>query len=256
MCWRRPCIRTAGLVYDITHVGELTCLCDVTHPHAHTHAHTHEHTHTHTHTFGISRWSCTLRPPTLRRTTSGTQLPPMCSRACPWCGPVLPGRGYWPGCDMSAARPRWVTIRPSRCVCLYVGGLRTGKVGRRTRSEDFVTTVCLCVPSGVLCVSLCCGVRLWGVISDCGSFHCTSAVDWLLQTAMPSLYKSVDCFVLPSRGEGWGRPQTEAMAMGLPVIGECPHADIPRCWDCYCRPSTANSRMTRYPMPHNWRKRV
>ena len=36
---------------------------------------------------------------------------------------------------------------------------------------------------------------------------------------MPSLYKSADCFVLPSRGEGWGRPQVEAMAMGLPLIG-------------------------------------
>lgn len=36
---------------------------------------------------------------------------------------------------------------------------------------------------------------------------------------MIRLYKSVDCFVLPSRGEGWGRPYQEAMAMGLPVIG-------------------------------------
>jgi glycosyltransferase involved in cell wall biosynthesis len=27
---------------------------------------------------------------------------------------------------------------------------------------------------------------------------------------MPMLYKSVDCFVLPSRGEGWGRPHVEA----------------------------------------------
>jgi len=41
----------------------------------------------------------------------------------------------------------------------------------------------------------------------------------LLQTDMPRLYKSVDAFVLPSRGEGWGRPHTEAMSMGLPVIG-------------------------------------
>ncbi len=33
------------------------------------------------------------------------------------------------------------------------------------------------------------------------------------------LYKSADAFVLPSRGEGWGRPYMEAMAMALPVIG-------------------------------------
>jgi glycosyltransferase involved in cell wall biosynthesis len=35
---------------------------------------------------------------------------------------------------------------------------------------------------------------------------------------MPFLYAHVDCLVQPSRGEGWGRPQMEAMAVGLPVI--------------------------------------
>ena len=33
-----------------------------------------------------------------------------------------------------------------------------------------------------------------------------------------SIYRSVDCFVLPTRGEGWGLPIMEAMACGLPVI--------------------------------------
>jgi len=35
---------------------------------------------------------------------------------------------------------------------------------------------------------------------------------------MPGLYRAADAFVLPTRGEGWGRPFMEAMLMGLPVI--------------------------------------
>lgn len=38
------------------------------------------------------------------------------------------------------------------------------------------------------------------------------------QTDMPLIYASVDAFVSPTRGEGWGRPHVEAMAMALPVI--------------------------------------
>lgn len=41
----------------------------------------------------------------------------------------------------------------------------------------------------------------------------------LSSTEMANLYNSSDAFVLPTRGEAWGRPFMEAMAMGLPVVG-------------------------------------
>lgn len=40
----------------------------------------------------------------------------------------------------------------------------------------------------------------------------------LSNEALVSLYGGADCFVLPSRGEGWGRPHAEAMSMSLPVV--------------------------------------
>ena len=43
--------------------------------------------------------------------------------------------------------------------------------------------------------------------------------DPIASNYMPSLYKACDAFVLPTRGEGWGLPYMEAMAMGMPVIG-------------------------------------
>src|SRR5438132_1961993 len=35
---------------------------------------------------------------------------------------------------------------------------------------------------------------------------------------MPRLYRAVDAYVTPTRGEGWCRPLMEAMAAGLPTI--------------------------------------
>ncbi|CAN6223989.1 unnamed protein product [Urochloa humidicola] len=41
------------------------------------------------------------------------------------------------------------------------------------------------------------------------------------RSALPSLYKAADAFVLPTRGEGWGRPVVEAMAMGHGSASDC-----------------------------------
>jgi len=42
--------------------------------------------------------------------------------------------------------------------------------------------------------------------------------DPLPPESMPALYRAADCFVLPTRGEGWNLPAIEALASGLPVI--------------------------------------
>lgn len=39
------------------------------------------------------------------------------------------------------------------------------------------------------------------------------------------LYRSCDCFVIPSRSEGWGMPHREAAMMGIPVITQ-PYAGL------------------------------
>lgn len=45
-------------------------------------------------------------------------------------------------------------------------------------------------------------------------------VDHLLeQKDMPAFYRSIDAYVLPARGEGWGLTFSEAMASGCPTIG-------------------------------------
>jgi glycosyltransferase involved in cell wall biosynthesis len=42
---------------------------------------------------------------------------------------------------------------------------------------------------------------------------------YLPGASLPGLYTACDAFVLPSRGEAWGRSYSEAMACGLPTIG-------------------------------------
>lgn len=43
--------------------------------------------------------------------------------------------------------------------------------------------------------------------------------DTMDDSVMPNFFRSFDCFVSPTRGEGFGLPMLEAMACGVPTIG-------------------------------------
>lgn len=50
----------------------------------------------------------------------------------------------------------------------------------------------------------------------------TPKILWVMENlgwrSMPRLYRAVDCYVMPTSGEGWSLTTSEAMASGLPVI--------------------------------------
>jgi len=60
----------------------------------------------------------------------------------------------------------------------------------------------------------------WLVQQHCpGPAATVHVLDSMLTASdLPALYAGCDAFVLPSRGEGWGRPVHEAMLMARPVI--------------------------------------
>jgi glycosyltransferase involved in cell wall biosynthesis len=67
------------------------------------------------------------------------------------------------------------------------------------------------------------GVNVPAAIRTLGLAESGGRVYFLYNREMPhyqlaSLYRSADCFVTTSRGEGWGLPLIEAIACGLPAI--------------------------------------
>jgi glycosyltransferase involved in cell wall biosynthesis len=60
------------------------------------------------------------------------------------------------------------------------------------------------------------------VLQEVGGFHKLAPLriytSTLPSAVLPQFYAAADAYVLASRGEGWGRPYMEAMAMGLPTI--------------------------------------
>ena len=76
---------------------------------------------------------------------------------------------------------------------------------------------------------------------------------------MPRLYRAADCYVMPSRGEGWGRPYMEAMASGLPTIGtrwsgnlEFMNDDNSYLVDCALGPVPAEEWPEAHRLGHRW----
>lgn len=63
--------------------------------------------------------------------------------------------------------------------------------------------------------------QVYRILSEVGNPrppHIVFLTQVLRPEEVPSLYAAADCYVLPTRGEGWNHPAVEASACGVPVI--------------------------------------
>lgn len=70
---------------------------------------------------------------------------------------------------------------------------------------------------------------------------------------LPSLYTAADCYVLPTRGEGWNHPALEAAACGLPVIVTAwsSHPELFNEWNSYLIPIRGLEPVPAYGIPND-----
>ncbi len=71
---------------------------------------------------------------------------------------------------------------------------------------------------------------------------------------IPSLYAAADCYVLPTRGEGWNHPALEALAMGIPVITTAwsGHLDFLSDDNCYPIPIKGLEPVPMFGIPNDY----
>jgi glycosyltransferase involved in cell wall biosynthesis len=91
-------------------------------------------------------------------------------------------------------------------------------------TSDFNTALAKLVSGDILCDTLANGRAHAHTQTVCvpedrrGTLPVVRLLTAVPQSELHLIYGSVDVLVQPSRGEGWGRPHVEAMAMGLPII--------------------------------------
>jgi hypothetical protein len=129
------------------------------------------------------------------------------------CGVTVPVHVIHGGTDpeeFPVAR-REVSGNPYTFMCLGDRGSRKGQdlvwraLWNAFGNSDDVRLIIKCLPDSMKCVD-------------------EKSSDWRIRfwhdevESMSSVYREADCFVFPSRGEGWGMPPREAAMMGLPTI--------------------------------------
>lgn len=73
-----------------------------------------------------------------------------------------------------------------------------------------------------------------------------------LPEKMMKYYEDADCFVFPSRGEGFGLPPLEAMATGLPTIFSANTGMLDFADDKYCYPIRKMTEQKAIHFPKDW----